>query len=129
MKYLKLFFMAAMIFGLSACSGSTSYSPEKCKALSEKIKSGDELTESDYNEIIDQFGAAAKVMAEKQQAIGDDKDAKKEFQNSEEAKQLFETVLGFGIYLEAHRKDLTPANAKRLEKVSEEIKALDSKNK
>lgn len=128
MKYLKLFFLAAMIFGLSACAGSPSYSPEKCKALTEKIKNHEDLTESDYNEMIDQFGAAIKVLNDKREKIGDDKDAKDEFKNSEEAKELLGTVLGFGIYLSTHEKDLTPENQKRLAKLEEDVKKFYSDN-
>lgn len=127
MKYLKLLFMAAMIFGLSACSGSSSYSPEKCKALAEKIKNHEELTESDYNEMIGQLGAVVKALDDKRQAIAGNEEAEKEFKNSEEAKEMLGTVLGFGIYLSAHEKDLTPDNQKRLEQVSKEIKELDFK--
>ncbi len=127
MKYLKLLFVAAMIFGLSACAGSAGYSPEKCKALSEKVKSGEELTESDYNEMIDQLGAAVKVMKDNQEKYAGDKEAEAKYQDSDEAKDLVSTVLGFGIYLSTHKKDLTPANQKHLEEVSEQLKSLNEK--
>lgn len=118
-----------MIFGLSACSGSASYSPEKCRALIEKTKSGDKLTESDYNEMIDQYGAAVKVLAEKQKAVGDDKEALKELKNNDEVKELLETALGFGIYLSLHEKDLSQDNIKRYNNVNKELKALDKDSK
>lgn len=122
MKLLKILCIALCIGGLSACSGSTSFSEEKCEQLSEKIKSGDTLTKSDYSEIVDQFVAATELFVKKQKEFGDDKDKMNEYFTSGEGKALFQAVLGFGIYLDQHQNELSESDIKKMEKAGELIK-------
>lgn len=125
MKLMKVLAVALMFIGLTACSGSGSFSPEKCKQLEDKIHSSATLTENDYDEMIDQMGAALEVLADKQKEFGDDKEKQTEYAKSEEGKQIISAVLGFGIYLDAHQKDLTPGNLKKLEALQKRFKELD----
>ncbi len=54
MKQLFLIFSVFVLaFGMSSC-GSGSYDLDKCKALQEKVDNGDELTQDDYAEMIQQ---------------------------------------------------------------------------
>lgn len=122
---MKFFAVALMFIGLTACSGSSSFSPEKCQQLEEKIKANEELTESDYNEMIDQMGAAIEVLAEKDDQWKDDEQKQKEFIKSEEGKQVVGAIIGFGLYLDSHSKDLTPAHAKKLQALEKRFKELD----
>lgn len=125
MKLMKVLAVALLFVGLTACSGSTSFNPEKCKQLEDKIHSNSSLTENDYNEMIDQMGAALEVLADKQKEFGDDKEKQTEYVKSEEGKQIVSAVLGFGIYLDAHEKDLSPGNIKKLEALQKRFKELD----
>lgn len=125
MKYLQFVLVAVMMFAMSACSGSKSYSPEKCQQLSELAKSGTELTSSDYNEMIDQLVAVAKILDEKKTEIGDDKAKLMEFMTSEEGGQLMEYAIGFAMYLEQHQKDLSADNLKKMVEAKEELEMLN----
>lgn len=125
MKLMKVLAVALMFIGLTACSGSGSFSPEKCKQLEEKIHSSATLTENDYDEMIGQMGAALEVMADKKKEFGDDNTKQAEYIQSEEGKQIISAVLGFGIYLDAHQKDLTPGNVKKLEAFEKRFKELN----
>lgn len=126
MKYFKFLIIAVSLFCLAACSGgSTSYSPEKCEQLKEKIKDKQPLTEADYDEMIGQMSGMAKYFTKEQEAIGEDKEKMKEFANSEEGKKLFGYVLEFGFYLDAHKDELSKSNIQKLSKVQEEFKKID----
>lgn len=119
MKLLKILCIALCLTGMAACSGSASYSPEKCTQLSEKIKSGDTLSEKDYSEIVDQFAAATELFVKKQQEFGDDKAKMSEYLSSDEGKQLVGNVLGFGIYLDQNADKLSASDVKKMEKTKE----------
>lgn len=119
MKLLKILCIALCLTGMAACSGSSSYSPEKCTQLSEKIKSGDTLSEKDYSEIVDQFAAATELFVKKQQEFGDDKAKMSEYLSSDEGKQLVGNVLGFGIYLDQNADKLSASDVKKMEKTKE----------
>lgn len=119
MKLLKILCIALCLTGMAACSGSASYSPEKCTQLSEKIKSGDTLSEKDYTEIVDQFAAATELFIKKQQEYGDDKAKMSEYYSTEEGKELLSNVLGFGMYLDKNADKLSASDAKKLEKTKE----------
>lgn len=125
MKLMKVLAVALLFIGLTACSGGSSFNPEKCKQLEEKMHSGDKLTESDYNEMIDQMGGAIEVLSAKEKEIGEDKDKQSEFVKTDEAKQLMTAVLGFGFYLDSHKSELTPGNLKKLEALQKRFKELD----
>ncbi|MBD5369822.1 MAG: hypothetical protein HDR80_01575 [Bacteroides sp.] len=124
---IKILCIACVAF-LAACSGGASYSPEKCQALVEKIKSHDQLTESDYNEMIDQFGALVSWMAdEKKKAAGDDA-VMKEALSSEEGKQKSEYIVYFGLELSEAKENLSASNVARLAKYMKEMNEVKSKD-
>lgn len=126
MRLLKTLALALCLFGMAACSGSTSFNPEKCAQLEEKAKSGETLTEADYNEMIDQFAAAFDLFQQKQKEFGDDKQKIQEyFFNNEEGKALFKTIMGFGAYLTQHKDDLTAENVKKLEEIETKLQNKD----
>ena len=127
MKLLKILCIALCLTGMAACSGSASYSPEKCEQLSEKIKSGDTLSEKDYSEIVDQFVAATELFYKKQQELGDDKAKMNEYYSTEEGQKLVGTVLGFGIFLDQHSADISESDAKKMEKVKEMLEGQNKK--
>lgn len=120
---------AALLCGLSllvmgACSGSSSYSVSKCEQLSEKAKSGEKLTESDYNEMIDQMAAAAKEIKRLSDETKGDSEKEKALKEDPEFRKMAEYAIGFGFYLSKESKNLSPDNVKRLEKVGEEMKHI-----
>lgn len=113
---------------LVACSGSSSYNPETCSKLETMAREKQELTESDYNQMIDQMVAACKILAEKKTQIGDDKDAMREFRNSEEGKQLLTYSLGFAFYLESEKNNLPEGSLKKLAEAKTELEKLNLKD-
>lgn len=127
MKLLKILCIALCLAGMAACSGSASYSPEKCDQLSEKIKSGATLSENDYSEIVDQFAAATELFVKKQQEFGDDKAKMTEYLSSDEGKQLVGNVLGFGIYLDQNADKLSASDVKKMEKTKELVENQNKK--
>ena len=127
MKLLKILCIALCLTGMAACSGSASYSQEKCEQLSEKIKSGDELSEKDYSEMVNQFVAATELFYNKQQEFGDDKAKMNEYFSTEEGRNIVGVVLGFGIYLDQHSADLSESDAKKMEKVKEKLEKQNKK--
>lgn len=122
MRLLKTLGFALCLFGMAACSGSATFSPEKCAQLEEKAKSGATLTEADYNEMIDQFAAAFDLFQQKQKEFGDDNQKIQEyFFNNEEGKAMFKTIMSFGAYLTQHKDDLSAANLKKLEEIENKL--------
>lgn len=111
---------------LSACGGGVSggYNQEKCEALKQKIENNQEMTEADYNVMIDQLGDLVKYLDKKNKEMGDDKEKAKEFGESAEAKQMLEYTLGFAMYLEQHKNDLSSSNLKKMVDLQEEMKKL-----
>ena len=125
MKTFKLFLLSAMALLVASCSGgSTSYSPSECEQLSEKIKAKEDLTENDYNMMIDQMVAVVKLLDEKKTEIGDDQTKKDEFVKSDEGKNLIGYAIVFAFYLEAHKKDLSESNLKKMEEAQAELKDI-----
>lgn len=125
MKTFKLLLLSAMALLVASCSGgSASYSPTECEQLSEKIKAKEDLTENDYNMMIDQMVAVVKLLDEKKTEIGDDQTKKDEFVKSDEGKNLIGYAIGFAFYLEAHKKDLSESNLKKMEEAQAELKDI-----
>lgn len=108
---------------LTSCS-SDSYNPAKCQALLEKINSGEDLTESEDSEVIDQMIAIAKYFDKKKAELGDQakfQEFLKEPENEEMTKHAF--VMGF--YLAMHEKDLSPANIEKLKAAQKDMNKVD----
>ena len=121
-KILNCFLMTAAILILAACSGVGNYNPQKCAALQEKIDNKQELSESEYGEMIDQLGGMINFMKEKEKEIGEDKEggSKEFFTKSEEGKQLGKYFLYFGMYLDSHADQLSNSNKRKLNKIMTE---------
>jgi len=124
MRYLKMMVAAIALMLITACSGSSSYSPEKCQQLAEKIDNNDQLTSDDYNEMIDQFVAVVKVINDKKNEIGEDPAKTREYAMSEEGRQQLGYAIGFAFYLQAHEADLTEDNIKKLNEANAELEKL-----
>lgn len=69
MKKLSILLLAVFALIVTSCGGGASYSSEKTKELVEKIKSGGELTQSDYSAMIDQCTGGLNVVMDKIKAI------------------------------------------------------------
>lgn len=125
MKYLSTLFIAVAIFCLTACSGSgsSSYNPKKCAELKEKIEKNEELSQSDYSEMIDQMGAATFELDKKEKEIGNDKEKKDKFLE-DGGKEMAEYAIGFGIYISQHAADLNADNSKKMIELGEEMKKM-----
>lgn len=124
MKKLSFILTLAVAIFLAACSGGASYNVAECDALKEKISNKQELTEGDYNQMIDQLVGAAKGLKAKKDACGGDLEKEKELRKDEELKSMAGYAIYFALYLESHKKDLTPDNLKKLEKANEELKEI-----
>ena len=117
--------VAVTLMALGACAGgSEGYDKEKCEELQQKIENKQEMTEADYNVMIDQLGALVKYIEKKDKEIGDDKEKAQEFGKSEESAKLFEYTIGFALYLEQHKNDLSSSNLKKMSKLEKEMKNL-----
>lgn len=127
MKCFILFGIAMALIVISGCSESSSYNPQVCKNLQEKIENKEKLTEADYDTMITQLQGIAEKLNEEKAALGEDKDVQKKFAETE-GREMFEYILGFGVYLSSHSNELTPANAKKFRKVSEEFDKLKEKD-
>lgn len=123
MKYLSSLLLGFILVCFAACGGSSSYNPEKCKELKEKIESGAELTQKDYSELIDQLGAVTIELNTKENEIGDDKEKKAEYLESQ-GKDIAGYALGFGFYVYQHTKDLDADNMKKLTELEKKLNEL-----
>ncbi len=113
------------LFVMGACSGSSSsYSASKCEQLSEKAKSGEKLTEADYNEMIDQMVAGAKEIKRLSDEANGDPEKEKAFKSDPENRKMAEYVMGFGFFLSKESKNLSPDNIKKLAEAGEEMKEI-----
>ncbi|MDE5808341.1 MAG: hypothetical protein K2H76_09500 [Muribaculaceae bacterium] len=113
--------LAAAIFILAACSGVGSYSPEKCSELKEKIKSKQELTESDYTDMVDQLEGIVNLMKEMEKEFGGDQEKEKEYAKTEEAQTLVKNFFEIGMYLDAHTDQLSNSQKKKINKIVSEF--------
>lgn len=125
MRLIKVSLFAAVLFLLAACSGNGGYSPEKCAELKSKIEKKETLTESDYNEMIDQVSSMIKVYEAKEKEFGDDKEKRREYITSEEGKEILSNTLGFVFYLDAHKSELTEGNVKKLSNLQSQLKEMN----
>lgn len=125
MRLIKVSLFAAVLFLLAACGGNGGYSPEKCTELKSKIEKKETLTESDYNEMIDQASSMVKILEAKYKEIGDDKEKSREYFRSEEGKEILTNTLGFVIYLDAHKSELTEGNVKKLSNLQDQLKEMN----
>ncbi len=123
-KILKCLLLCVVLFSLSACSGG-GYNSEKCAQLMDKIEKKEQFSESDYNEMIGQLGALCETLQQKDKELGDDKAKALEFASSEEGKNLFTYTLGFAMFLEQNKQELSPSNVKKLAELEKKIKDLD----
>lgn len=126
-RILMSFVMAAfLIIGMVQCSGGGStYNPQKCEQLKEKISNNEEMSDQDYNEMIDQMVGMMKYLKNKETEFKENPEKMKEFEKSEEGYNMVGYLLGFGFYLESKKKDLSPEIQKKLEDAEAEVKALN----
>lgn len=117
--------IGAMLIVMAACGGGATYNPALCEQLKEKISNRETLSEQDYNDMIDQVVAMVKYVKEKEAEFKDNPEMKKEFEKSDEGKNILGYILGFGFCIESNKKDLTPANLKKFQAAEKELKALD----
>lgn len=68
MKRISIILLAFVALIITSCGGAK-YSTEKSQELVEKIKSGAELTQSDYSDMIDQCSGGMDIVMEKIKAI------------------------------------------------------------
>lgn len=127
MKRILLSFVVvfAMITMLVQCGGgSSSYNPATCQELKEKVSNNQELTENDYKQMIDQVVGIAKCLSEKQKEFANDPEKKKEYENTEEVKQMMEYYFSFAITLSAKRSELSPSLQEKMNEAEKEINSL-----
>ena len=123
MKVLNLFVAAVMMLSLAACSGG-GYSAEKCEQLKEKVQNREELSEGDYDDMIDQVVACAKAVKEKADAAKGNQEMEDQLRNDKEFTDMMGYALTFGFYLQSHQKDLSDSNLKKLEAAEADIRSL-----
>lgn len=109
---------------LVSCGGSSSFSLEKCQQLEEKIKAQEPLSESDYNEMIDQVVAASKTLKEKEDACDGDPEKLSALKADPEIKDLMQYAVGFMLYLGFNEQELTPGNLKKLQQAQKEFEKM-----
>ncbi|MDE6008284.1 MAG: hypothetical protein K2G90_03650 [Muribaculaceae bacterium] len=122
-RFIKIFCILSLVW-LAACSNGSSYNQQECSSLVEKIKSNEELTEKDYDSMIDQFGSIVTWMAGEKKAVGGDEKAFKEALSSEEGKQKAEYMIYFGLQLEKDKDKLSASNVVRLAKYMKEMQEI-----
>lgn len=124
MKAIKFLLCAIVMTALTACSGGNSYNPETCEMLKNKINNKEQLTEKDYNMMIDQMLAATVELKKQKEAAADDPEKLKELKNSESTKEMMGYVLGFTFYIGSSEKDLSPENVKKLTELKKAMESL-----
>lgn len=124
MKAIKFLLCAIVMTALTACSGGNSYNPATCEMLKNKIDNKEQLTEKDYNMMIDQMLAATVELKKQKEAAGDDPEKLKELKNSESTKEMMGYVLGFTFYIGSSEKDLSPENVKKLTELKKAMESL-----
>ena len=123
MKILKLLFCATIMLVMVSC-GNSGYSRVTCEELENKIKNNEELTEQDYNTMIDQTVAALKIVDKKTSDVKDNPEKLKEVLKDEDLQKMSQYALGFAIYLGLHEDQLSPQNLKKFEDAQKEIESL-----
>lgn len=126
-KLFRYLFLGAIIFIMASCAEKTdsAYNPQKCEELMAKIGNKEELSEADYNEMIDQLVAGIQVIDEKKKEIGEEnKEKQKEFILKKENQKMVENILGFVFYLESHKKDLSSENVEKLDQAYSDLQKL-----
>lgn len=123
MKTIKLMAGVLVMVLLTACGG-TSYNPELCKELSEKIENDQTLTESDYNDMIDQMEAIVKHLDKLDKDAKNDPELEKKMTDDKELMDEATYVFGFAIYLEMNKDKLSADNIKKMEELEKEFKNL-----
>lgn len=117
MKKFLLLLVAPLLIALSSCSSSVNK-----EQLLEKAKSGQELTQDDYSNLIDILEEdTMKAFEMKEQAMKSD-----EKPNSDEALQLLSEVSEIGSILQraGHNNELDADNVAKLVKVKEKLDNL-----
>lgn len=113
--------IAVVAIAFAACSGNASYNPKACADLEKKIQNKQEMSESDYNDMIDQMDAILEKISAKDEELKDDPEKLKEYANSEEVKDLLKYTFTFGIYLDSHEDQLSDANKKKLQDIQKKF--------
>lgn len=125
MKKLHLFFVAFAISLLVACGGGTpSYDAAKCEQLKVKVDNKEDLTEDDYNTMVDQMVVIAKDLKAVSDQYKDDKEKQKELRKDEEFKKKAEYCIGFALYISMHQKDLPASTLKKMIDAKDDMEAL-----
>lgn len=127
MKKILISLASICLMLLVACSGSsTSYNPETCAKIKTMVEENKELSESDYNQMIDQMVAACKLLSEKSKSLDADPQAAREFMTSDEGRDLLDYSMGFAIYLETNKAKLPEGCLKKLDEAKAELEKLQS---
>ncbi|MCM1377018.1 MAG: hypothetical protein NC097_06060 [Clostridium sp.] len=116
MKQFIITFAVILVFICSACSNS-GYDPEKCEALSEKVKSQKELTQDDYSDMIDQAQYAIEFI-KKETGVDNVKEMSAEDRNNPEIQKAFKYALGFAIVVGFNQDKLDEANKKKMNDIT-----------
>lgn len=125
MKKISLFLCAVVAVFVIACSGgNTSYNPNTCKELVEKINNHEQLTEKDYDVMIDQLVAASKELKKKQDEVGNDPQKVAELIKEPEIAEMAQYAMGMAFYIGMHENELSPSNIEKMKKAKQEIDAM-----
>lgn len=121
----RIFFITAIMCVMAACSNESSpYNPGKSERLKAMIESKENLSEGDYNEMIDQILGGIQVINDKNKEIGDNQNKKREFLMKDKNQKMVENILEFTFYLEQHRDELSPSTEKRMLEAQKELMKL-----
>lgn len=123
MKILRTMLACAVVLLLTACSGG--YSHSACEQLKEKMQNHEQLTESDYNTMVDQLVICAKTIKEKVDDAKGNQEKEDALRNDTEFTDMMGYCMIFGFYLDSHKKDLSEDNIKKVEEASQELKSLN----
>lgn len=116
MKKLKWIAVLAVIFAAAvACGGKPEFNREVCDQLKAKIVANEQLTEADYNMMVDQLVAACDDIKSQTDAVKGDTAKEAALMDNREFVDKASIALGFAFYLEQHKGDLSDENRQKLD--------------
>ncbi len=122
---MKQLFLILSVFvlalGMASCGGAN-YDLDKCKALQEKIDDGEELTQDDYAEMINQArGLNAYIDSRLSKLVGMDQDEAREYAQESAKEGEYATTFDNALKSAAAMDELNADNMKAYEEYESEM--------
>lgn len=125
MKKISLIFLSLFVLAIVACSsGFTTYNPSICKEVSEKMGSGESLSDKDYTIMIDQVVAISHLLNDKNVEAAGDPEKLRDLSQDETLKEASEYMGVFMVYINNHQEDIPKSILKKWANAKKEMGLL-----